>query len=46
VQQPFPYQARCLQWLRQEYVRLEGADREFVDNLLDGTGCEVLFRKP
>jgi glutathione S-transferase len=46
VQQPFPYQARCLQWLRQAYVRLEGADREFVDNLLDGTGCEVLFRKP
>lgn len=45
-QQPFPYQARCLQWLRQAYVRLEEADRTRVDAILAGTGCEVLFRKP
>ncbi len=43
VQRPFPYQAKCLQWVRQEYVRLDGAEREFVDGILDGTGCEALF---
>ena len=31
VQKPFPYQARCLQWLRQAYVGLEGEDRSLVD---------------
>jgi len=46
VQQPFPYQARCLQWLRQEYVRLQDDDRKRVDELLNGTGCETLFVKP
>ena len=45
-QEPFPYQAKCLQWLRQVYVQLEGQDRELVDELLTGTGCEVLFVKP
>ena len=44
VQQPFPYQAKCLQWVRQEYARLDGADRAAVDAVLDGTGCETLFR--
>lgn len=43
VQQPFPYQAKCLQWVRQEYARLDGADRGTVDRWLDGTGCERLF---
>jgi glutathione S-transferase len=46
TQEPFPYQAKCLQWLRQEYVRLDGEDRRFVDGLLEGTGCEALFKKP
>lgn len=46
VQQPFPYQAKCLQWVRQEYLRLDEADRRVVDTFLDGTGCERLFDKP
>ncbi len=46
VQEPFPYQAKCLQWLRQQYVKLEGEDREFIDLLLEGTGIELLFVKP
>ena len=46
VQKPFPYQARCLQWLRQAYVSLEGEDRSCVDDLLAGTGCEALFVRP
>lgn len=43
VQQPFPYQAKCLQWVRQEYARLDLADRAAVDGWLAGTGCEALF---
>ena len=43
VQQPFPYQAKCLQWLRQAHARLDGEDRIFVDEVLAGTGCEALF---
>ena len=43
VQQPFPYQAKCLQWVRQEYARLDGTDRAIVDDALAGTGCEALF---
>jgi hypothetical protein len=46
TQQPFPYQAKCLQWIRQEFARLDAEDREFVTNLLEGTGCEVLVRRP
>lgn len=43
-QQPtFPYQARCLQWIREQYVALADADREWVEALLLGTGCEALF---
>ncbi len=45
TQQPFPYQAKCLQWLRQEHARLDAEDRAFVDDLLEGTGCEALFAK-
>ena len=43
VQKPFPYQAKCLQWVRQERARLDAADRASVDDLLAGTGCEALF---
>ncbi len=43
VQPPFPYQAKCLQWVRQEYARLVGADRAAVDEILSDTGCETLF---
>ena len=42
-QQTFPYQAKCLQWLRQAYARIDGDDRERLDLVLAGTGCEALF---
>lgn len=44
VQKPFPYQGKCLRWLREQYVALGGGDRAWVDALLDGTGCETLLR--
>jgi glutathione S-transferase len=43
VQQPFPYQAKCLVWLREARAALEPSDRDAVDALLAGTGCESLF---
>ncbi|MYF11139.1 MAG: glutathione S-transferase [Gammaproteobacteria bacterium] len=46
TQKPFPYQAKCLQWLRSERARLDAEDCAFVDDLLSGTGCEALFQAP
>ena len=46
VQEPFPYQGKCLQWLRIEYARLSEDDRKRVDGILDGTGCEALVAPP
>jgi glutathione S-transferase len=43
VQQPFPYQGRCLAWLRQSWARLEADDRRDATALLRGTGVEPLF---
>ena len=43
VQQPFPYQAKCLNWLRQDYQALDGPAKAAVDRALAGTGCEALF---
>ncbi len=43
VQEPFPYQGRCLQWLRDEYAKLGVQPRKTVDAALAGTGCEAIF---
>jgi hypothetical protein len=43
VQQPFPYQGKCLAWLREARARLGGDDRRWVDSMLQGTGCETIF---
>ena len=43
-QQTFPYQVKCLGWLREQYAALSGDDRARVDALLRGTGCEALFQ--
>lgn len=43
TQRTFPYQAKCLRWLREEYTELNGVDKGSVDRVLAGTGCEVLF---
>jgi len=46
VQAPFPYQAKCLGWLRAARAALAPADRGAVDRVLAGTGCEALFAAP
>jgi hypothetical protein len=43
AQKPFPYQAKCLRWLRDGYEALAPGDRACVDGVLAGTGCERLF---
>lgn len=43
VQQPFPYQGKCLTWLREKHEALALGDRKAVDDILAGTGCEALF---
>lgn len=42
-QRPFPYQKKCLSWLREEYAKLSADDRAVVDGTLADTGCEVLL---
>lgn len=44
TQPTFPYQAKCLGWIRAGYAALDEADRAAVDAILAGTGCEVLVR--
>lgn len=46
IQTPFPYQAKCLHWLRQEYAGLDETERAQVSAVINGTGCERLFLKP
>ena len=43
VQQAFPYQGKCLAWLRRDYQALSAADRARADAALAGSGCEALF---
>jgi len=43
TQQPFPYQAKCLAWLRRDYAALDAEARGRVDRALAGTGCEALL---
>lgn len=43
TQQPFPYQAKCLRWLREDYAQLDDGARKAADAMLNGTGCEALF---
>ena len=43
TQPVFKYQAKCLQWLRDDHAALSDNERGSVDALLSGTGCDVLF---
>ncbi|MBT6594345.1 MAG: glutathione S-transferase family protein [Porticoccaceae bacterium] len=44
-QQTFPYQVKCLNWIKQRYAKLSAEDRQRVDLALDGSGCEALFTR-
>jgi glutathione S-transferase len=42
-QRPFPYQAKCVRWLRDARDQLSDAEREQFDSLIAGTGLDALF---
>jgi len=42
-QQPFPYQAKCLRWLREAHAQLTEADGAAFDAIIDGSGLEPIF---
>lgn len=42
-QQPFPYQAKCLGWLREAHAALPGPARKAIDGLLAPAGLAGLF---
>jgi glutathione S-transferase len=44
AQRSFPYQAKCLQWINEQFVALSDTDKIRVEALLDGTGCEPLIK--
>jgi len=43
TQKTFPYQAKCLKWINEQYAALGAGDRARVDRILAGTGCEALL---
>lgn len=43
TQQTFPYQAKCLKWTNEKYAALDSSQRQRVDQLLEGTGCETML---
>lgn len=43
TQQTFPYQAKCLKWITEQYQALSAEDRARVDAVLADTGCEALL---
>jgi hypothetical protein len=43
MQEPFPNQAKCIQWIGEEYSKLGGAARQAVSSIIAGTGCERLL---
>lgn len=42
-QSPFPYQGKCLQWLREQYAALPPSSQALIDPLMAESGCAALF---
>ena len=43
TQRTFPYQAKCLKWINEQYLALTSKDRARVDAALTGTGCDAII---
>jgi len=43
VQPTFPYQAKCLMWIKEEYQKLGSNEQYHVDIALRDTGCEAML---
>jgi glutathione S-transferase len=44
-QKTFPYQAKCLSALRDEYSRLATGDQQTLDRILERAGCDALVAR-
>jgi hypothetical protein len=42
-QASFPYQAKCLTWIREEFSKLTNEDQETLADLLEKTDCRPLI---
>lgn len=40
VQNPFPYQAKCLRWIRDEYRKLTAEQKQLADGVFAGSGLD------
>ena len=45
VQNPFPYQGKCLRWLREEFAALSAADQALAADILERCACAPLIRE-
>lgn len=43
TQHPFPYQAKCLRWLREEFAALSAGDASATMRILQSAGCDGLI---
>lgn len=43
TQPSFPYQAKCLKWIRDEFSALNPQDQSEIRTLFTGTGCDALL---
>jgi glutathione S-transferase len=43
TQPSFPYQAKCLKWIRDEFSALNAQDQSDIRTLIAGTGCDALL---
>ena len=44
TQRTFPYQVKCLNWVREEYQALTNSEQNEVNALISNTGCEALLK--
>ena len=42
-QKAFPYQAKCLKWIKEEFNTLSKNDKTRIKTFLKGTGCEAIL---
>ena len=42
-QKTFPYQAKCLNWIKDEFSKLSDSDKNLVKDYLKGTGCNKIL---
>lgn len=42
-QKPFPYQGKCLMWLREEFAKLSPEDQSFALKILNENNCQNLI---